>query len=103
VKVVTLIRDNDEVTFAKPGENLRIRISRIRGEGRLPGIRLCSRSECRRRQCLANAVLTSLDAITGTATDAITGTDTDAISGTDTDAITGTDTDAVPTPSYCSY
>lgn len=32
VKVVTVYRDNDEVTYAKPGENLRLRLSGIEEE-----------------------------------------------------------------------
>lgn len=32
VKVVTVYRDNDEVTYARPGENLRLRLSGIEEE-----------------------------------------------------------------------
>ncbi|KAI5058431.1 hypothetical protein GOP47_0026601 [Adiantum capillus-veneris] len=42
VKVVTILRDVDEVRSAKPGENLRIRISGVEEEDILPGFVLCS-------------------------------------------------------------
>jgi peptide chain release factor subunit 3 len=37
VKVVTVYRDDDEVNYAKPGENLRIRISGVEEEDIIPG------------------------------------------------------------------
>ncbi|KAG0577635.1 hypothetical protein KC19_5G168800 [Ceratodon purpureus] len=42
VKVVTVYRDNDEVNYAKPGENLRIRISGVEEEDIIPGFVLSS-------------------------------------------------------------
>ncbi|MCO5579516.1 hypothetical protein L7F22_033371 [Adiantum nelumboides] len=42
VKVVTILRDADEVRFAKPGENLRIRLSGVEEEDISPGFVLCS-------------------------------------------------------------
>eukprot|EP00250_Pteridium_aquilinum_P028392 c3707_g1_i1 orf=185-1921(+) len=41
-KVVTILRDTDEVRLAKPGENLRIRLSGVEEEDILPGFVLCS-------------------------------------------------------------
>lgn len=46
VKVVTVYRDNDEVNYAKPGENLRIRISGVEEEDIIPGFVLSSVSKC---------------------------------------------------------
>lgn len=46
VKVVTVYRDNDEVNYAKPGENLRIRISGVEEEDIIPGFVLSSVSTC---------------------------------------------------------
>jgi peptide chain release factor subunit 3 len=46
VKVVTVYRDNDEVIYAKPGENLRIRISGVEEEDIIPGFILSSVSKC---------------------------------------------------------
>ena len=45
VKVVTVYRDNDEVNYAKPGENLRIRISGVEEEDIIPGFVLSSVSK----------------------------------------------------------
>lgn len=45
VKVVTLYRDNDEVNYAKPGENLRIRISGVEEEEIISGFVLSSVSK----------------------------------------------------------
>lgn len=42
VKVITILRDADEVRIAKPGENLRLRISGVEEEDILPGFVLCS-------------------------------------------------------------
>lgn len=42
VKVVTILRDADEVRTAKPGENLRIRLSGVEEEDILPGFVLSS-------------------------------------------------------------
>jgi len=42
VKVVTVYRDNDEVNYAKPGENLRIRVSGVEEEDIIPGFVLSS-------------------------------------------------------------
>ncbi|KAH7444894.1 hypothetical protein KP509_02G096500 [Ceratopteris richardii] len=42
VKVVAIMRDADEVRTAKPGENLRIKISGVEEEDILPGFVLCS-------------------------------------------------------------
>lgn len=46
VKVVTVYRDNDEVSYAKPGENLRIRIQGVEEEDIIPGFVLSSVSKC---------------------------------------------------------
>lgn len=46
VKVVTVFRDNDEVNYAKPGENLRIRVSGVEEEDIIPGFVLSSVSKC---------------------------------------------------------
>lgn len=45
VKVVTVYRDDDEVNYAKPGENLRIRISGVEEEDISPGFVLSSVSK----------------------------------------------------------
>jgi len=45
VKVVTVYRDNDEVNYAKPGENLRIRISGVEEEDISSGFVLSSVSK----------------------------------------------------------
>lgn len=45
VKVVTVYRDNDEVNYAKPGENLRIRIAGVEEEDISPGFVLSSVSK----------------------------------------------------------
>lgn len=45
VKVVTIYRDNDEVGYAKPGENLRIRISGVEEEDISSGFVLSSVGE----------------------------------------------------------
>jgi peptide chain release factor subunit 3 len=45
VKVVTVYRDNDEVNYARPGENLRIRLSGVEEEDISPGFVLSSVSE----------------------------------------------------------
>jgi translation elongation factor EF-1alpha len=45
VKVVTVYRDNDEVNYARPGENLRIRLSGIEEEDISPGFVISSVSE----------------------------------------------------------
>ncbi|CAM6017017.1 unnamed protein product [Sphagnum balticum] len=42
VKVVTVYRDNDEVNYARPGENLRIRLSGVEEEDISPGFVLSS-------------------------------------------------------------
>ncbi|CAK9206057.1 unnamed protein product [Sphagnum troendelagicum] len=42
VKVVTVYRDNDEVNYARPGENLRIRLSGIEEEDISPGFVISS-------------------------------------------------------------
>ena len=42
MKVVTILRDSDEARFAKPGENLRIRLAGIEEEDILPGFVLSS-------------------------------------------------------------
>ncbi|CAI7793821.1 unnamed protein product [Closterium sp. NIES-53] len=44
VKVLTIFRDNDEVTFALPGENLRVRLAGIEEEEISAGFVLSSRS-----------------------------------------------------------
>lgn len=41
-----MFRDNDEVNYAKPGENLRIRISGVEEEDISPGFVLSSMSKC---------------------------------------------------------
>ena len=40
--MVTILRDSDEARFAKPGENLRIRLAGIEEEDILPGFVLSS-------------------------------------------------------------
>lgn len=45
VKVITVYRDNDEVNYAKPGENLRIRLSGIEEEDIIAGFVLSSVSK----------------------------------------------------------
>ncbi len=45
MKVVTVYRDNDEVNYARPGENLRIRLSGIEEEDISPGFVISSVSE----------------------------------------------------------
>jgi len=45
VKVVTVYRDNDEVNYARPGENLRIRLSGVEEEDISPGFVISSVSE----------------------------------------------------------
>ncbi len=45
MKVVTVYRDNDEVNYAKPGENLRIRLSGVEEEDISPGFVISSVSE----------------------------------------------------------
>jgi peptide chain release factor subunit 3 len=45
VKVVAIFRDADEVQAAKPGENLRIRLSGVEEEDITPGYVVCGPSE----------------------------------------------------------
>lgn len=46
MKVVTVYRDNDEVNYAKPGENLRIRVSGVEEEDIISGFVLSAVSKC---------------------------------------------------------
>lgn len=49
VKVVTIFRENSEVSYAKPGENLRIRLSGVEEEDISPGFVLSSVSKYSRK------------------------------------------------------